>query len=51
MVTQDGIDFDLPDSARVWRPPVETVAILTPGPRDTIEGDAVKNSSQDEEFS
>lgn len=38
---------NLPDSAKVWRPPAAMVDILTPGPKVTRQGDAKKVSSSD----
>ena len=38
---------ELPDSAKVWRPPAATVDILTPGLKVTRQGDAKKVSSSD----
>ena len=42
---------DLPDNAKVWRPPAETVAILTPGLSVTRHGKADSVSSPADELS
>lgn len=40
--------MDLPDNAKVWRPPAATLAILTPGFSVTRHGNAERVSSPDE---
>jgi hypothetical protein len=42
---------DLPDNAKVWRPPAATVATLTPGLRVTRHGNAESVSSPADELS
>jgi hypothetical protein len=42
---------ELPDNAKVWRPPAATEAILTPGFSVTRHGNAERDSSPDDELS